>query len=71
MQVRCLNFLANVGNEEEDHGLGGPEIYKVAKRALTAGVLGNNIEKSWEAQPEVGGFDLCRCRLRSCTSEHC
>jgi hypothetical protein len=57
--------------EKESHRLGGPEIYRVASRALMAGLLGKRMEKIWEAQPEVDGFILCRCRFRSCTSGHC
>lgn len=43
--------------EKAKDKLGGPEMYKVARSALTAGVPGKRTEKIWEAKLEVGGLE--------------
>lgn len=39
--------------ENEGCLLGGPDIYRVARRALTAGLPGNSTAKIREVRPEV------------------
>lgn len=50
--------------------LGGPEIYNVARRALTAGLPGKRIEKILEVKLVVSGILARLCSLRDSTRGH-
>ena len=64
-------FLAQTASSGWKNMLGGPEMYRVARRALTAGLPGNRNAKISVVKPEVGGFAAWRWRLRSFTRGHC
>ena len=44
-----------LGGQSASRKFGGPEMYRVARRALTAGVEGKRIEKMREVKDEVWG----------------
>lgn len=47
--------------------LGGPEMYKVARSAFTAGVLGKRTEKIFDVKLVVSGRFARLCSLRDST----
>lgn len=48
--------------------LGGPEMYKVARREFTAGDPGKRIAKRRETKPDFDGAVSALCALRACTT---
>lgn len=53
-----------------DDILGGPEMYRVARRALTAGLPGKRTEKTREVKLVVSGVLARLCSLRDSTRGH-
>lgn len=53
-----------------DNILGGPEMYRVARRALTAGLPGKRTEKTREVKLVVSGVLARLCSLRDSTRGH-
>ena len=51
--------------------LGGPEMYNVPSKALTAGLPGNSTEKILEVRLDVGGLVVALWALRLTTRGHC
>jgi hypothetical protein len=54
----------------EAYILGGPEMYTVARIALTAGLPGKRIAKTLDIMLAVGGLVARLCSLRASTSGH-
>jgi hypothetical protein len=60
-----------LGGHSARRKLGGPDIYRVARRALTAGEPGKRNPKSRDVKLEVVGLEATLCSLRACTRGHC
>ena len=60
-----IRLMTGVGNV-----LGGPEIYNVARRAFTAGLLGNKTEKILDVRLVVSGVLARFCSLSDSTRGH-
>lgn len=56
----CTRVSLKAYQRKEMYVLGGPEMYKVARSALTAGVPGKRKENIWDEMPELGTFSPLR-----------
>lgn len=65
-----MSILDCCNSAKCDDILGGPEMYRVARRALTAGLPGKRTEKTREVKLVVSGVLARLCSLRDSTRGH-